>query len=292
MIHFIENNYLQVSIQHKGAEICSIQSKTTNIEYMWNANPDVWGSYAPVLFPVIGSLKNNSYTYKGENYSVPKHGFIRNNNNLQVVLKTVDSLTLEYKYDEETLKMFPFKFVFSIAFQLIDNKLEVKHKVENLGNEEMFFSLGAHPGFKCPIHKHETYEDYYIQFEEKEFDRTWELSKNGLTTGKTHSVLNNTDKLPLTKSLFSADALIFKSLKSNKVSLMSRHNRYKISLNFADFNYLGLWAKPSAPFICIEPWLGITDDENCSGKLEEKEGIRCLDANSIFSAKYQIEIHE
>jgi len=278
MIHTLENSFLK--------------SKKTGNEYMWDANPEIWKSFAPVLFPIIGALKNNCYTYKGNKYSIPKHGFIRNNSNLEIESKTSDTLTLKYKYNEETLKMYPFMFVFSISFHLHDNTLTINQKIENLGKKEMLFSIGAHPAFKCPIQENQNYEDYYIEFEEKEIASTWELAEGGLTSGKTHLVLHHTNKLPLTKSLFNSDALIFKNLKSKKVCLKNLINRNNITIHFTDFNYLGIWAKPNASFVCIEPWLGITDDVNCTGKLENKEGMIKLEQKKTFTADYSIEIDE
>lgn len=292
MIHTIENNFLKVSVQHIGAEICSITSKKTDKEFMWDANPEIWGSYSPVLFPIIGALKNNTYTYQAASYSVPKHGFIRNNRQLEIESKTPEQLVLKYHYNDESLKMYPFKFVFYISFHLIKNKVTISHYVENLGDNEMFFSVGAHPAFKCPINSNEEYEDYYIEFEEKETAQTWELASGGLTSGKTHMVLNNSNKLFLTKQLFANDALIFKELKSKKVSLKSENGKDKINIHFSDFNYLGIWAKPNAPFVCIEPWLGITDDINSTGEIERKEGMLRLAPEKSFTAEYSIEINE
>ena len=292
MIHTIENNYLKVAVQQLGAEICSIKSQKTGKEFLWDANPDIWGSHSPVLFPIIGALKNNSFSYQGKSYSVPKHGFIRNNSQLEIDSKTTEVLVLKYKYNEESLKMYPFKFVFYISFHLHKNKLIITHKVENIGENEMYFSVGAHPAFKCPINSNENYEDYYIEFEAMETAQTWELASGGLTSGKTHMVLENSNKLHLTKQLFANDALIFKNLKSKKVSLKSNVNNNKISLHFSDFNYLGIWAKPNAPFVCIEPWLGITDDINSTGEIEHKEGILNLETKKSFTAEYSIVIDE
>ncbi len=292
MIHCIENGQLSVSIQQKGAEICSLKSKSTQQEYMWDANPDIWASYAPVLFPIIGCLKNGTYTYKGRSYSIPKHGFIRNNEGGIIDKQSATSLTLKYSHNEDTLAMYPFAFIFYITFTLDHNKLIVTHKVVNQGDEEMLFSLGAHPGFRCPFNSGEEYEDYFIEFEHEESDCTWKVSTNGLTNGETKPVLLNTHELPLTKTTFLEDALIFKNLTSRKVSLKNRCNNNSLSLSYSDFNYLGIWAKPGAPFVCIEPWLGITDDESSTGDLVKKEGIIALAAQQTFEASYVIEILE
>ncbi len=292
MIHTIENKFLTVKIQHKGAEICSLKSKKTNQEFMWDANPEIWGSHAPVLFPIIGMLKNGTYQYKSKTYSIPKHGFIRNNEDLEIEEKSHTSITLKYHYNEESLAMYPFKFVFSITFKLIENSLLVIHKVDNIDENEMLFSIGGHPGFKCPLKDNESYTDYYIEFEKEELENTWTLAPSGLLSGDSEPLLNNTTVLPLNESLFNNDALIFKTLKSSKASLKNKHNNTSLTVSFRDFNYLGIWAKPKAPFVCIEPWLGITDADNTNGDLEQKEGILKLEANNSYSATFSIAIDE
>ncbi len=292
MKYSIENQHISVKIQHKGAEICSLKSKKTNQEFMWDANPDIWGSYAPVLFPIIGLLKHDCYSYKGKEYSIPKHGFVRNNTRLELANKTEESLTLILQYNEETLKIYPFKFAFYITFELKEKTLKVKHRIENMGSEELLFSLGGHPAFRCPLNDSEDYTDYYLEFENTETADTWLLSDNGLISESTSPVLINTKKLELTKDMFDKDALIFKKLKSKKVTLKNSKNDTSLSLAFPDFKYLGIWAKPAAPFVCIEPWLGIADSDNSTGEFEKKEGIIKLHAHKSFEAEFDITIQE
>ncbi|MBL4747131.1 MAG: aldose 1-epimerase family protein [Flavobacteriaceae bacterium] len=292
MKHTLENKYLQVSIQHKGAEISSIVSKKTGQEYIWQADRTIWGSSAPVLFPIIGALKENQYTYKGETYTLPKHGFIRNNMSLEVIEKTDTLVCLSYQSSEETLRSYPFEFEFRITYQLEDNSLKVYHTVRNKGNDTMLFSLGGHPAFNCPLNYGEHYSDYFIEFDQKETDVTHELGLTGLTNGGTHPLIFNSKQLNLTPHIFDNDALIFKHLKSRAVTLKNVKSKQEIRVEFDDFNYLGIWAKSNAPFVCIEPWLGITDAENGTGKFEDKEGLLSLEATKTFKAMYSIEISE
>jgi len=292
MKHTLENKFLQVSINHRGAEISSIISKKTEQEYIWQADSAIWGSSAPVLFPIIGALKNNNYTYKDNTYTVPKHGFIRHNVSLEILEKTDTLVTLGYKSSEETLKLYPFEFEFSITYSLEGTKLSIQHSVKNNGNETMLFSLGAHPAFNCPLNEGEHYSDYFIEFDQEETDVTHELNLTGLTNGGTHPVLFNTKQLNLTPHIFDNDALIFKNLKSRTATLKNVKNTQEIRVQFDDFNYLGIWAKSNAPFVCIEPWLGITDAENGSGKFEDKEGLLTLESDTTFKAAYSIEVSE
>jgi galactose mutarotase-like enzyme len=288
----IQNTSLRIRIQDKGAELCSIVSLKNGKEYMWSADPAIWGSYSPVLFPIIGALKNGEYFYKNKRYSVPKHGFIRNNENL--IFKQISNSCVEYslKYDEESLKNYPFKFEFIIRFKLIDNSILIEHEVINHSAEDdMFFSLGGHPAFKCPFNENEVYEDYYLEFEKIENCHTWEVLSTGLINSTTRPLLENTNQLNLHKHLFDNDALIIKEHNSKKVSLKSRKSNDSITIEYKDFPYLGIWAKPGADFVCIEPWLGISDSHDTDQNFKTKEGIVSLNSNSNFKAYYIISIY-
>jgi galactose mutarotase-like enzyme len=292
MNYSIKNDHLKISIQETGAELCEIQSTVTGRDYLWDANPDIWASHAPVLFPVIGAIKNGFAKYKGGEYAVPRHGIVRNNADVKLIEETENSLTFGLKYSEETLKIYPFQFEFLITYSLDGNKIVVHHRVLNHGSEEMLFSLGAHPAFKCPLHEDETYEDYYLEFEAVENDSTWLLSKDGLVSNETRPVLEHTNVLHLNAHLFDGDALIFKHLISKQVSLRSTKSGQVVTVHYDDFAYLGIWAKPGGHFVCIEPWLGIADSADSDQNFETKEGILKLAAGASFEATFAIEINE
>ena len=291
MEHSVENDFLKISVKQTGAELCKIQSVKTGKDFMWNADPNVWASSAPVLFPVIGAVKNGFVKYNGKDYAVPRHGIIRNNAHVELLEQTENSLTFGLKYNEESLKIYPFEFEFLITYQLESHKIIVKHQVINHGMDEMLFSLGGHPAFKCPLHENEVYEDYYLEFEAVETDSTW-LLEDGLVSKNTKPVLENTNVLHLHKHLFDNDALIFKHLISKTVSLRSTKSSEVITLHYNDFPYLGIWAKPQADFVCIEPWLGIADSTDSDQNFETKEGILKLAAGQKFEASFTIEIYE
>ncbi|UOB17744.1 aldose 1-epimerase family protein [Abyssalbus ytuae] len=285
----VKSDKTEVNITKTGAEICSIKNKN-GIEFMWNANPEIWGSFAPVLFPVIGALKNGKYSFEGKEYTVPKHGFIRNNSSLIIKDHTENSVTFQYPYNRESLKNYPFKFEFNITFSVTGNRLTVNHLINNKGNSPMYFSLGGHPAFKCPLYENESYDDYYLQFEKNETLNTYLLNGNGLQTGTAAPLLNNQSVLPLKHSLFDNDALILKNLKSRNISLNHKQKGPVLNVEFNDFNYVGIWAKPNGNFVCIEPWLGITDHENTNSNFAEKEGIIKLNPKTGFTASYSIQI--
>jgi len=291
-MHTLENNKLKISVKKTGAELCNIAAFKNKKRFMWDANPDVWGSYAPNLFPIIGALKEDTYIFENKTYTLPKHGFIRHNENIKLLEQTTNSLTFGLTYSEESLKIYPFKFEFTITYTLNDNKIEVLHTVKNVDNKTLYFSVGGHPAFKCPVFENETYDDYYLEFETTENSETHLINMdNGLISSKTKPMLNHTNKLNLFHDIFNEDALIFKDLNSRKVALKSNKNGEILNVNYEDFGYLGIWAKPNGDYVCIEPWLGIADSESTNQNFKEKEGILALEPNETFKAAYSIEIH-
>ncbi|WGD34692.1 aldose 1-epimerase family protein [Olleya sp. YS] len=289
----LSNNYLNIGVLPKGAELCQINAVNNNNQFMWHADPNIWGSFAPNLFPIIGCLKEDQYMFNNTKYTMPKHGFVRHNTDIKLVSQTENSLVFSLLYNEDLLKLFPFKFEFIITYTLKDNTLEVNHTVKNLDNQTIYFSVGGHPAFKCPLYKDEDYTDYSLVFETNETAETYLLNtQNGLLTDKTKPVFTTKNSIQLRPDIFNEDALIFKDLISKKVALVSKTHGEILSVSLKDFDYLGIWAKPNAPYVCIEPWLGIADHEQTTQQLTKKEGIITLPANKTFSASYNIQIHE
>ncbi|CAH8283152.1 galactose mutarotase-like enzyme [Mariniflexile fucanivorans] len=291
-MHTLENNQLKIAVNTIGAELCNITSVKNSTEYMWNADPNVWASFAPNLFPIIGALKNDTYIFEGKAYNLPKHGMVRNNNTVVLHEKTANSLTFKLSYNEDTLKIYPFKFEFFITYKLTNSTIEVIHTVKNLDEKSLYFSVGGHPAFKCPVFENEAYEDYALVFERTETSKTHLINMaNGLISAKTKLVFNNTNILPLTHELFNDDALIFKDLQSKKVTLNSKTHGDILTVRYHDFDYLGIWAKPTGDYVCIEPWLGIADNDDTNQDFCTKEGIIKLPTSETFKASYSIEIH-
>jgi len=286
----IENKFLKITVKETGAELCSILNKENNQEYLWQADPEIWGSHAPNLFPVIGVLKDGNYNFEGKEYEMPKHGFIRYNENIRLKERSERQLVFELLYSEETLKIYPFKFDFRIAFTLNKKSLEVSHHVINLDSKPIYFSLGGHPAFNIQHFETEKIEDYSLVFDQKMDLSTYLLNDEGLVSSKTEAVLDNEHKIRLTENIFDKDALIFKNIISKKVDLISSQNGKVLSVEYSDFENLGIWAKPGAPYVCIEPWLGIADVEETNQNLKNKEGIIKLAVANEFNAEYTINI--
>jgi galactose mutarotase-like enzyme len=291
-MYTLENRKLKIGIKKIGAELSQISSVKNINEFMWDADPAIWANHAPNLFPIIGALKEDSYRFENKKYAMTKHGFIRNNKDIALHEKTKDSLTFKLSQNETTLKSYPFKFEFYITYKLTDNKIDIIHTVKNCDEQRLYFSLGGHPAFKCPVYENENYEDYVLEFEHDENSVRHLINmETGLISSKTKPVFNNSNKIPLTHDLFNEDALIFKDLKSRKVTLKSDTYGAILSISYKEFPYLGIWAKPNGNYVCIEPWLGIADYEDTNQELKTKEGILSLEANKSFTASYTIEIH-
>lgn len=291
-IHTIKNKYCEVSVKEVGAELCSFKSLNSNKEYIWQAAPEVWASHAPNLFPIIGCLKDDGFLYKGKEYNCPKHGFFRKNSKVTLLEKSNNSLTYILKFDDETLKIYPFKFEIQLKYILEENKLTLQHTIINHGENEMLFSLGGHPAFNCVLNEGETYKDYYLEFEKPETAETWHVLKDGLIGKETTPVFDEPNCINLHPNIFDDDALVFKNLNSSKVRLKSKKSSQILSVEFNDFPYLGIWAKPNSNYVCIEPWIGIADSVDSDRDFEKKEGLAKVQSKKSYVASYYISIEE
>lgn len=285
----IENEYLKAAISPKGAELQSLVKKFSETEFMWDANPSFWGKTSPVLFPIVGGLKDNSYHFNGKTYKLPRHGFARDKIFL-VENQTADSVVFLLKEDVETLEIYPFSFELRLSYQVKENQISVQYSVRNTNNEALYFSVGGHPAFKIPIEPHLTYEDYYLEFSAENTLERYPLSADGLVQNSTQHVPMNGNKLPLTKALFYEDALVLKHLDSNQITIKSDKGRAELKFKFENFPYFGIWAAKNADFVCLEPWCGIADGVSHSQDFRTKEGINMLEAGEVFERMWMVEI--
>lgn len=274
---------LSATINHKGAELISLQSLTTKREYIWEGNPDFWGKHSPILFPIVGTLKNNSYQYKDKTYSLFRHGFVRDFD-FNIVTQEKDKVVFSLQNSIETFKIYPFQFELQLIYTLKKTELIVTYKVFNNSFETMPFSIGGHPAFAL----NGKFEDYTIQFESGEKLMSYAL-ENDLLSDKKQSIQLKNNQLPLTYSLFEKDALVFKSLQSKQVQILENKTPI-LNFKFNDFPNFGIWTKLNAPFICLEPWSGYADTTSANGNILEKEGIQLLESNSYKDFNFSMEI--
>lgn len=292
-MYILKNSLLKLAIHPLGAELQKITAVKNDLEFMWDGNPDIWSGHAPNLFPIVGELKNGTFIYKNKAYHLSRHGFARHSDNFVVDEQNDNLLSLKLSYSEATLHKYPFKFDFLVTYALEQNRIKITYTVKNRDDKTIYFSVGGHPAFKCPVYPNESYEDYSLQFEHPDTSPTHLLNVDtGLFTSETEAVFKTPGTIPLNDHLFDKDALVFKDLKSKKVSLTSKNHGEILNFNFDGFPYLGIWAKPNANFVCIEPWQGLADSESSNQILKDKEGILALEKDKTFKATYSIEIHE
>ena len=285
----LENDFLEVNVNFKGAQLTSIRNKVTGVEHLWQADPEIWPWHAPNLFPIVGALKNDELLVDGAEYTMKRHGFARQSD---FILLESDDISAAFSLPncEKTLQVYPYKFDFQVLYTLIENALRVTYKLINRDKKTIYFSVGGHPAFNVPFGPGENYEDYYVEFETNEKLSTHLLSADGMFTGETRPIAISNKKLRLTRDMFNNDALVLKDLKSRMLTIKSDKHDQTLSLEFPHFNYLGLWAKPGADFLCIEPWLGCADSEGEQKDIKQKEAIQKLAVGHVFEASFYISI--
>ena len=287
----IQNDHLKVSVKQTGAEFSGLQSVKTGREYLWQADPRFWGRHSSLLFPIIGELAGKQYKYQGKSYSLSRHGFARNAA-FELEAEAPANLTLVLNASEETKAVYPFDFQLKVRYQLEGAKLSIHYEVYNSDQKTIYFSLGAHPAFNCPLLPGEKRSDYSLVFEQAELAYTQKLNENGLRNGRTALVLDQSKVLPIRDDLFDDDALILSNLSSERVALCNGKQEKVLTFDFSGFPYLGIWAPSAeAPFVCLEPWFGVADPVNPAGSIAEKEGIQSLDPGATFACVHRVEIN-
>lgn len=276
----INNDQITAQFKTLGAELFSLKDKN-NKEFIWEGDPNFWGKHSPILFPIVGSLQNNTFEYNGVSYSLPRHGFARELT-FEVIAKKEDSVTFSLQSNEETLKKYPFSFELQLSYTLIGTSLHLGYKVINTSDAVLPFSIGGHPAFALP----KAFDSYQLQFDGLD-SLTFNLLEEGLISDETKTIEITNQQLNLEYPLFENDALVFKNIPSKSVTILEE-NQPILKVEYLDFPDLGVWTPVNAPFICIEPWFGYSDTPNNSGKILEKEGIQLVKPKSFFESNYTI----
>lgn len=279
MYYRIENDFLTCEIDDMGAQLHSLISKENEKEYVWYGKTEIWYGQAPILFPVIGMLLDEKYRYNGKEYSMPKHGLARK------LLFNVDECSgskavFSLSSTEETLQKYPFEFRLTVIFELIGKTLKNTFVVDNKNDGEMYFSLGAHPGFNCAIGDK-------IEFEYPETISTERIDTDSIIIDKKFPLMDNSREIEITKEIFEPDALILSGMKSKKLRIKGEN---EIEFTFGDCPFLGIWAKPGAPYVCIEPWYGVNDGRDYKDDISQKRGIQHLNKGEKFEYAWAIDI--
>lgn len=279
MLYTIKNEQLTVSINSIGAEIKSI--KYLNEDRLHDSNPKFWGRSAPLLFPNVGKFKNDITNIKGNDYKLPKHGFLRDTE-MDVVNHKENAITFSFKATDTSTQIYPYDFEIVIKYILVNNTLESTILVKNNSLDEMPFNLGLHPAFKVPLYN-DKFEDYHLEFSN---EKTYHTPAVDLTTGtidfnKTFRTFENLHKLQLNYSDYDFDAIVLNDINFDNVKLL-KGEKELLSFTFKGFNSLGIWTPNNnvfANFICIEPWHGCADPSDHDGIFEHKKDMIFLQPN-------------
>lgn len=287
MVNQISNGLLSIRVNHRGAELASLYNHATGLEYLWDADPRVWAKQSPVLFPIVGTLKDGVFKYGNSTYHLPRHGFARD---MFFELESKDSSRLVFLLTSsaETLNKFPFSFEFRVTYELDEFALRVSYHVLNSSEEKMYFSVGAHPAFKVPLISGTVYSDYYLKFEQKEHSDHWPITKEGYIEKISKPFFVDDIIMPLRHELFYNDALVFKDLKSTKVGIRSNKHVHGVDFSFPEFPFFAIWSARDAEFVCLEPWCGIADSIGHDQQLQSKEGIIELPAGNEWRRTWSV----
>ncbi len=289
-LYELKNDAVAIAVDSHGAELKSLKKRSTGVEYMWCADAKYWARTSPVLFPFVGGLSNNEYRTKGKTYSMTKHGFARDMD-FELLSQSEKELWFVLKSSEETLKTYPYEFVLKLGYRIEDCKVEVLWQVENPGDEELFFSIGGHPAFNCPIEEGAERRECFVEFGGCEEIASSRIGESGLVTGCMDVFALTDGKLALTENLFDHDALVVEKNQTDTVALCRRDGSRYLTVTM-EAPLFGVWSPvgKDVPFVCIEPWHGRCDREGFEGTLKEREWGNRIAPGHVWKASYVIEV--
>ena len=287
----ISNGRITIQVDSMGAEPKSLKEISSGREYMWNADPRYWKRTSPVLFPLVGGLKDGSFRVDGIEYPMGQHGFARDT---EFCLKSQAAHEIWFllESDEETMRRYPYPFALETGYELSDRTVRVKWRVRNPAADTLYFSIGGHPAFLCPIREGTRQSDYSLRFDARK-ELVSSVLEKGLMSGERAVYALQDGALPVTEHLFDRDALVIERDQAHRVSLVTPEGREYLTVAF-DAPLFGIWSPPgkNAPFICIEPWYGRCDSADYGGEWRDREWIQTLGAGEIFEASYDIIVGE
>lgn len=281
----ISSGELSAEIDPHGAQLSTLRDRGGR-DLLWNGDPAVWAGRAPLLFPIVGVLNGGNYRLGGKSYPLPRHGFARNRI-FALANSSPTSATFKLSADAATLQVYPFPFELDAQFELRGATLTLISTVRNTGDAALYASFGYHPALRWPLPFGEPRSSHFIRFEADEPAPVRRIDAQGLLTPERQQTPIVKRRLALADSLFQNDVLILDQIKSRSV-IYGAERGPSIRVDFPDAPYLGLWSKPGANFICIEPWHGVTDAEGFAGDFKEKAGVFALTAGAALSATLAI----
>ena len=281
MLYHIENEHLFCAVDDHGAQLHSIKDRQSKAEYLWQGDPAIWYGQAPVLFPIVGRLKDDRYRWKGKEYAMPKHGFARKSR-FQLLEHGENHVSFILESNDKTRACYPFEFALTLTYRLEERTLVAEALVENRGGGEMCFSIGAHPGFHCSMGD-------TLRFDTPETLASLWIDDEAMLAGGSYPVLENATDITIHEHLFDRDALILKDVKSKHVTLV-RDGKPTVKFDIGGAPVLGIWAKPGAAYVCIEPWFGLNDSNEFTPDFSQKPLIQSLGPGEAFTQVWRAEI--
>jgi len=281
MLHHIENEALFCAVDDFGAQLHSLKDRASRTEYLWQGDPAVWDGQAPVLFPFVGRLKDDRFFYKGRAYACPKHGFARKSQ-FQLARCGGGSASFMLESSDATRACYPFEFALTLTYTLEGRRLLAVACVENRGGEDMYFSLGGHPGFNCAMGD-------ILRFDQPETLESEWIREDALLAGSAYPVLDRATDIVLHEHIFDKDALILSGIRSQHITLV-RGGVPVVRFDMGGAPVLGIWAKPGAPYVCVEPWYGLNDANEITPDIRQKRLIQRLAPGGVFEQRWAAEL--
>ena len=278
----IQNDQISICVSHVGAQLKSLYSQVTDMEYLWQPGYETWPHSSMLLFPNPGRIAHGRTVIGGKVYPANMHGFA-DNMPFDLVEHNDNKLTLELKANEETRKYYPYAFRLQVEFSLEADTLIQKFRIINEDDKPVYYCLGAHPGFYCPLVLGECAEDYSLSFDMPQQLKQLELEENTrLLTGTKIPYLENETTIPLHEHFFDQGPMLFGGMAAKTLTLRSAVSGRFVELGIADFPNLCLWGVPTRmSLIAIEPWIGTSDRVDTDHIWEHKPGIRIVQPGEV-----------
>jgi galactose mutarotase-like enzyme len=285
----VRSAQLSAEINPLGAQLSALRDRAGR-DLLWNGDPAVWSGRAPLLFPIVGALVDGRYRLGAKSYQLPRHGFARGAP-FEVTQEAVSRANFRLMADDASLQVYPFRFELNVSFALDGATLMITTRIRNLGETHMPASFGYHPAFRWPLPFGQARDAHFIEFEGDEPAPIRRLNANGLLTTQRHPTPVRHRRLALADSLFQQDAVIFDDIRHRSV-IYGAPTGPRIRVTFRDAPYLGVWSKPGADFVAIEPWHGIADPDGFSGDFSDKPGVFSVAAGADVSIVMELTIED
>lgn len=289
----LSNQYLTVNLHPKGAEIISIVGNQDHINYMWKRDACQWANSAPILFPIVGAIKNDTCRIDGKEYHMTQHGFARHNE-FEIKNQSQTEVTFTLVSNDEIIKQYPYLFELNVTYKLVENTLTCSINVKNKDHQTINFQVGGHPAFACPFMENESSNDYYVEFSEYETrnQKIIDVAKRGMSHVEL-PFFDHEKRFFVRQQLFNNDAIVIKDFKSENISIKSLNHQKSIVFHMHGFDHVGLWtAKHVGGLLAIEPWVGHADYVDFDGEFKEKESCVALDTDKEFNVQFAVEINQ